>query len=62
MFMRVILVKLGLDFICAVPVFTLVPCFRLKKRKIHIERIDLSPGELSTLGRIDLRAKRPAIS
>ena len=47
---------------CAVPVFTLVPCFRLKKRKIHIKRIDLSPGELSTLGRIDLRAKRPAIS
>ena len=26
--------------------------------KIHVRRIDLSPGELSTLGRIDLRAKR----
>lgn len=30
----------------------------LKNEELHIGRIDLSPDELSTLGRIDLRAKR----
>ena len=30
----------------------------LKNEKIHIGQIDLSPGELSTLWQIDLRAKR----
>ena len=30
----------------------------LENEKIHIGRIDLSPGELSTLWQIDLRAKR----